>query len=163
MAGVHVDVERVDDLDAVPAAQRDGYDLLVHVRGVDVPARVEVKCDRHPTPNIYLETVSVDEERIPGCLFTSKADAWAYLRAAHNQIVWFPPRDVADWLRRQPHRFRTSTQATQRGHGRFHTRGAIVPLAELCAEVPTVTVTPVPQCPGPRRRAQGGRRHVARA
>ena len=54
-------VERVVDLDLDREAQREGYDLLFHVRGVGLPARVEVKCDRHSTGNIYLETVSVVE------------------------------------------------------------------------------------------------------
>jgi hypothetical protein len=134
-------VERVVDLDLDRRAQRDGYDLLIYVRGIDNPARVEVKCDRHATVNVYLETVSVVEGRVPGCLFTSKADTWAYLREPHDQIVWFAPATVANWLRRQQNRFRRTTQQTVHRGRRFHTRGVIVPLQTLEAEVPSVLVT----------------------
>lgn len=80
------------------------------------------------TGNVFLETISVDRDNVPGWVYSSRADHVIYAALLNGRILIFHParlRGVIEVLKRQFREVKTS-YGQNRG---YNTYGVIVPLA----------------------------------
>lgn len=140
-----------------PELQRAGIDTIFKK---DEPA-IDVKTqayDKTKTGNLPLETMSVEEENVPGWLYTSEADliVWVYPNKAGtnlHHIGYFMPHsdDLVAWFNERLNDFRRVRvpNDTQK-YGSYHTACRLVPvddfpdrfLVEFDPRLPTEKKTP---------------------
>lgn len=117
-----------------PQRQRDGIDRLFTPRDGRAPFTVEYKTDWTAvrTHNVFVETVSVDREGIPGWAITSLADRLVYYLPEPESLIYvigFEQLRAAlpGWWAR----YETRHIPNHGVRGDYHTVGLLVPQDEF--------------------------------
>ena len=79
------------------------------------------------TGNIFLETISVDSEGIPGWVYTCQADYIFYAALLNDKILVFKPEKLRDQIEGLKAKFREVKTSNNQNRG-YDTHGVIVPL-----------------------------------
>lgn len=79
------------------------------------------------TGNVFLETVSVDTENIPGWVYTCQADYIIYATLLNKKLLIFRPADLRQRIEELKQRFLTLKTNKGQNIG-YNTHGVIVPL-----------------------------------
>lgn len=138
----------IEDTQDNPAYQPRGIDFLWHRKGSDGKLEVvsvEVKWDTYTSGNIAFETVSIVENKTPGCFLTSEADLWIYCFPGYVRALVIPLRQARDWfLRHQDWYRKRVTSSRDENRREWHTEVALVPIDDLMDGVPNTQVLPLP-------------------
>jgi hypothetical protein len=120
-----------------PEYQRRGIDLLWQTRTRVIG--LEVKGDRHhATGNFFFETQSNVEKGTEGCFLYTQADVLAYCFVGPRHIYFLPVPEVRAWFLAHRADFRERATTTRAGGGHYTTRGHLVPVRRVRAELPRV-------------------------
>ncbi len=147
----HPDTRRVLDVRHVPSYQRLDVDFLwwrgdgphtvsratrVEVKGDSYCPRSRCACKRRHSPNYFLETVSSDRVRSPGCFVKSQADLLAYVFLATRDIHWIPLRRAQRWFHEHAGRYPEKSVPNEG----YNTLGRPVPRRDLARGVPGILI-----------------------
>ena len=129
---------RIHDVQVDPRFQHRGVDLLWEVEGVPVLG-VEVKGDRQGRrQNYFFELISNLEKNTPGCFLYSMADVLLYVFLERLEIHHLPLAETRAWFLERAATFPLRHTHTRTGPERYTTVGAVVPIRQVLAGVPTV-------------------------
>jgi hypothetical protein len=108
---------------------------------VDGIGWVEVKGDRHPPKNFYLERVSNNSKDTPGCVLYTAADFLFYYFVTVGTAYIIPAEALQAWAARRLTEFPQKLVRTARPNGAFayDSFGHTVPVDTLLAEVAGIT------------------------
>ena len=115
---------------ATRAQQRQGIDRHFTHRQSGATYTIEYKTDWKAahTGNAFVETVSIDREKIPGWAYTSQAEWLAYFLPSHSTIYLI---HFSELRRRLPQWLATCKSAPPIPNRGYHTLGILVPLKEF--------------------------------
>jgi hypothetical protein len=134
---------RVHDVQDDPRFQHRGVDLLWELPGGEVRG-IEVKGDRQPRRrNYFFELVSNLERDTPGCFLYSSADVLAYVFLTQHELHLLPLPAVREWFLPRAKAYALKQAFTRTGAVRYTTVGAVVPVREVLAAVPTARCVPL--------------------
>ncbi len=129
---------RLHDVSADPRFQHRGVDLLWELPSGDIRG-VEVKADRHGNrKNYFLELISNLEKDTPGCFLYSEADLLLYVFLEPGEIHQLPLTAVREWFLPRGRTYPLRHVQTRTGPVLYTTVGALVPVKEVLAQVPSV-------------------------
>jgi hypothetical protein len=128
----------VHDVQEDPRFQHRGVDLLWdkgdgHVLGV------EVKGDRQGRRrgNYFFELISNAEKDSPGCFLYSTADLLVYVLLDAREVHCLELKPLRDWFLPKTKEYPLKSTRTKTGAALYTTVGAIVPMRDVKAGVPT--------------------------
>lgn len=120
-----------------PAFQKRGVDFEVDC-GDGETCWLDVKTDSYTTGNFFFETVSSLEGGKDGCFIKSEAHAWFYWFPKWDRGYWLPLGEVQRFVLGQADRWRSARTSTGVGCSSYTSKGLLVPIKEVCADVPGV-------------------------
>lgn len=134
----------VRDVQSEPSYRAKDIDLLwTRKRPVGPPETlgVEVKWDRYTTGNVAFETLSVVEQKVPGCFLSSEADLWYYCFPRWGKAYVLPLARTRAWFLEKGAGYpRKVTSSHDTIKGVWHTEFAVLPIMDLLRAVPEVEI-----------------------
>ena len=131
-----IDIKNVED---DPAYQKNDIDLVwVYDKdGKEIMISIEVKADKYTSGNFWLETLSNESLRTPGCFVKSKAKYLFYYFTTWDSMYIILLKKAQAWFLANLHRFQESKTTTkdERGNYRHTTVGRLVPINVMMEEV----------------------------
>jgi hypothetical protein len=125
----------IHDVQQDPRFQHRGVDLLWEWPGEEKLLGVEVKGDRHPSTNYFLELISNAEKETPGCFLYSTADLMLYAFVRDREVHELPLPALREWFLPRAKGYETAHAKTRAGTAHYTTVGALVPVKEVQREV----------------------------
>ena len=128
----------IHDVSSDPRFQHRGVDLLWERPGQKVLG-VEVKGDRQGfrRGTYFFELISNAEKDSPGCFLYSTADLLVYVFLDAREVHCLELKALRDWFIPKTKEYPLKSTRTKTGAALYTTVGAIVPLRDVKAGVPT--------------------------
>lgn len=128
----------VHDVQEDPRFQHRGVDLLWD-KGDGAVLGVEVKGDRQGRRrgNYFFELISNAEKDTPGCFLYSTADLLLYVFLDVREVHCLEFKALREWFLPRTKEYPLKSTRTRTGAVRYTTVGAIVPLRDVKAGVPS--------------------------
>ena len=131
-------VAKVESVASDPKYQHQDIDFLVTTTQ-NTTYTVEVKTDAYITGNIFFETLSNVEAKVPGCMYKTKADFLLYyfINPRYDKVYMIRMQDYRDWFKKaykeMPKHFTEKTFLNKGNEKRkdYHSRGYTISLAFL--------------------------------
>lgn len=122
-----------------PEYQKNGIDLvwIYNKNGKELMISIEVKTDKYTSGNFWLETLSNEELKTPGCFIKSKVKYFFYYFMGWDSMYIIPLKKAQKWFSINSNRFKESKTTTKDEQGNYiHTTvGKLVPIKVMMKEV----------------------------
>ena len=117
-----------NDIDLVWIYKKENNNLMISI---------EVKTDKYSTGNFWLETLSNEDLKTPGCFVKSKAKYLFYYFTEWDSMYILPLKKTRQWFLENIDRFKENRTTTKDQSGKYkHTTvGRIVPIHIMMEEV----------------------------